>query len=51
MKAERWQQVDKLFQAALSLDSSDRGSFLDHACKGDAATAVPPDMFGRGKNP
>jgi eukaryotic-like serine/threonine-protein kinase len=37
MKAERWQQVDKLLQAALALDPPDRTSFLDYACKGDAA--------------
>jgi serine/threonine protein kinase len=37
MKPERWQQIDKLFQAALVLDAQDRASFLDHACKGDAA--------------
>ena len=37
MKPERWQQVDKLFQAALALDPADRAAFLDHACKSDAA--------------
>ena len=35
MKAERWQQVDKLLQAALALDPEDRYAFLDHACKSD----------------
>jgi serine/threonine-protein kinase len=37
MKPERWQQVDKLLQAALALDPADRASFLNHACKSDAA--------------
>ena len=37
MKPERWQQVDKLFQAAFALDPVDRASFLDHACKSDHA--------------
>ena len=35
MKPERWQQVDKLLQAALALDPEDRPAFLDHACKSD----------------
>src|SRR5687768_14068484 len=35
MKPERWQQVDKLLQAALALDPADRAPFLDHACKSD----------------
>jgi eukaryotic-like serine/threonine-protein kinase len=37
MKPERWQQINKLFQAALALDPADRDSFLDHACKDDHA--------------
>src|SRR6185295_18922582 len=40
MKPERWQQVDRLFQAALALDPVDRVSFLDHACKSDHALRV-----------
>ena len=35
MKPEKWQQLDKIFQAALVLDPPDRAAFLDHACKGD----------------
>jgi len=37
VNARRWQQVDKLFHAALALDLADRDAFLDHACKGDEA--------------
>jgi serine/threonine-protein kinase len=37
MTPERWQQVDRLFQAALALEPADRAAFLDHACKTDAA--------------
>jgi serine/threonine protein kinase len=36
MKPDRWQQVDKVFEAALELDSADRPAFLDKACGNDA---------------
>jgi len=35
MDRERWQQVDRLFQSALSLDKRQRAVFLDQACAGD----------------
>jgi eukaryotic-like serine/threonine-protein kinase len=35
MKAERWQQIDKLLERALELEPSQRRSFLDEACAGD----------------
>jgi serine/threonine-protein kinase len=36
MKAERWQQIDKLLQQALEQAPYRRGVFLDQACNGDA---------------
>src|SRR5687768_1088154 len=35
MNAERWQKIDKLFQACLELESKRRAAFLDEACAGD----------------
>src|SRR5882672_3399266 len=35
MTPERWQQVDRLFQAAVDLEPPQRASFLDEACAGD----------------
>lgn len=35
MDSERWQQVDRLFQAALEVDPSERSAFLDQKCSGD----------------
>jgi len=35
MKAERWQQVERLYHAALERDSGQRAAFLDEACAGD----------------
>ena len=35
MKVERWQQVDKLLDAALERDASERSDFLKGACEGD----------------
>jgi hypothetical protein len=35
MKLERWQQLDKLFHAALEREQGERVAFLDHACAGD----------------
>jgi len=37
MKAERWQQVEQLYHAALQRDASERAAFLAAACKGDEA--------------
>ena len=36
MKPERWQQVDQIYHAALERDASQRATFLDQACVGDA---------------
>ncbi|MDQ3133342.1 MAG: serine/threonine-protein kinase, partial [Acidobacteriota bacterium] len=36
MKAERWQQVERLYHAALESEPESRASFLDEACAGDA---------------
>jgi serine/threonine protein kinase len=35
MKAESWQQIDELFQAAVELEAADQAAFLDIACAGD----------------
>jgi serine/threonine protein kinase len=35
MDSKRWQQVDRLFQAALEMDPGQRAEFLDRACLGD----------------
>src|SRR5436190_11281446 len=35
MKAERWRQVDELFDAALERQSAARAAFLVEACAGD----------------
>src|SRR5260370_21230415 len=35
MDPERWQQIDKLLEAALELDAAKRIEFLEGACKGD----------------
>ena len=35
MKAERWQQVDQVLQAALDLEPGQRAAFLAEACAGD----------------
>ncbi len=37
MKPERWQQIDKLVEAALEQEESQRAAFLDQACAGDEA--------------
>ncbi len=36
LKAERWQQVERLYHAALESEPESRASFLDEACAGDA---------------
>jgi serine/threonine protein kinase len=35
MKAERWQQIEKVYYAARECDASRRAAFLDEACAGD----------------
>ena len=35
MKAERWQQVEHLYHAALECAPESRAAFLDEACAGD----------------
>jgi hypothetical protein len=37
MKAERWRQVDELFEQALERSGEGRAAFLDAACAGDSA--------------
>src|SRR4051812_21567720 len=37
MKAERWRQVDGLFEQALERAVEERAAFLDAACAGDAS--------------
>jgi Tol biopolymer transport system component/serine/threonine protein kinase len=36
MQAERWKQIDEVFDAALERDAAGRASFLDEACAADA---------------
>jgi eukaryotic-like serine/threonine-protein kinase len=35
MTPERYQQIDKVFQAAIEREPREREAFLDEACKGD----------------
>src|SRR5512143_61881 len=35
MDSDHWQQVDRLFQAALEVEPSERRAFLDQKCSGD----------------
>jgi len=35
MESERWQQVDKILEAALEQEESERSAFLEKACAGD----------------
>ena len=35
MTPERWQQVERLYQAALEREPSQRAAFLEEACAGD----------------
>ena len=37
MKSERWQQMEKLYHAALELQPESREAFLIDACAGDEA--------------
>ncbi|MCA1613157.1 MAG: serine/threonine-protein kinase [Acidobacteria bacterium] len=36
MRAERWKQIDEVFDAALERGGGERASYLDEACAGDA---------------
>ena len=35
MKAEQWQEIDRLFQIALERTPDERPAFLEQACSGD----------------
>ena len=35
MTQDRWQQIDRLFHAALERESGERAAFLTQACDGD----------------
>src|SRR5262245_40022985 len=35
MKPERWEQIERLYYAALELEPDARGTFIDQACAGD----------------
>lgn len=37
MTAERWKQIDSIFQTVVELDPAERAGFLDRACAGDAS--------------
>jgi hypothetical protein len=37
MTAERWQQVEQLYHAALACEESQRAAFLEKACPADGA--------------
>ena len=37
MRRERWQQIDRLLEAALERDPAEREAFLDQACGSDEA--------------
>src|SRR5205085_9334713 len=37
MNLQCWQQIDKLFQAAVELEPSERAAFLEQSCAGDHA--------------
>ena len=35
MNAERWQEVERLYHAAMEHTEEQRGAFVEHACAGD----------------
>jgi eukaryotic-like serine/threonine-protein kinase len=37
MKAERWQEIEQVYHAALEREPSQRAAFLEEACRGDEA--------------
>jgi hypothetical protein len=45
MKAERFEQVDKILQATLERDGLEREAFLDEACAGDTALRSKSGRF------
>src|SRR5262249_49005211 len=51
--ADRWQQIEKIFQSALQLQESQRKAFLEEACAGDEGLRREVDSLlgfeGRGK--
>jgi eukaryotic-like serine/threonine-protein kinase len=47
MKAERWQQIDDLFQSVAERTPADRAAFLDEACRGDNGLRRQVESFDR----
>ena len=37
MEPERWQQIEHVYHAALAVEESQRGAFLEESCGGDEA--------------
>ena len=37
MHPDRWQEIERLYHAALERPESQRGAFLEEACAGDSA--------------
>ncbi len=37
MNPERWQQIERIYNRALELDTSQRAAFIQEACAGDAS--------------
>jgi hypothetical protein len=50
MKLERWQQLDKLFHAALEREQGERVAFLDHACAGDKSLRKRVEALSRNRS-
>ena len=54
MKPERWQQIDKLLEAALEREEGERSAFLEKACAGDESlqkdsSPASQTLHGQGK--
>lgn len=47
MQAERWQQIEEVFQAALDIEASQRSAFLDSACGDDLNLRTEVDSLLR----
>ena len=45
MKAERWKQVNDLFQSAVERAPGERAAFLDEACHGDEGLRREVEIF------
>ena len=45
MKAERWKQVNDLFQSAVERAPEERAAFLDESCHGDEGYAPRGRVF------